>query len=191
MELDEYQRTVGRPDDFRRINDSRKQLQARVVDRNCVEKEYHEKSLKIEKMLADLDKTAAIYNKSFFCDKPILSEEMQRHEYILHVEILPQHIATIRVYKPKCSVYNHFSLYTTHKFKHLDLCKYNLCNYGKTLKNFDKVILSIRKELAEFIKTVIDIKKPSENCKDCKFKSMPIEICQMYECHYAYKNKKF
>lgn len=191
MALDEYQRTVGRPDDFRRINDSRKQLQARLVDRNCVEREYCEESLKLKKRLADLDKTAAIYNKSYFCDKPILSEESERHEYVLHVEILPQHIATIRVYKPKCSVCNHFSIYTTHKFKHEELQKYNLCEYEKTLKNFDKTILLTRKKLAEFIKTVINIEKPNENCEDCKFKFMPIEICQMYECHYAYENKEF
>ena len=191
MALDEYQRTIGRQDDFKRIKDSKKQLQARLANRNCVEKEYHEKSLKMEKMLADLDKTAAIYNKSFFCDKHILSEEMQRHEYTLHVEILPQHIATIQVYKPKCSIYNHFSIYTTHRFKHEELQKYNLCNYKKTLKSFDKTVLFARKELAEFIKTVIDIEKPSENCEDCKFKSMPIEICKMYECHYVYGNKEF
>lgn len=190
MTLDKYQRTIGTINDCFRIKQSKKDLQQKLSKRDNILKEYNEESSKLRKQLIDLDKTAAIYNKSYFCDKLVISEESECHEYTLHVEILPQHIATIRVYKPKCSVYNHFSLYTTHKFKHPDLCKYNLCNYGKTLKSFDKTILSIRKELAEFIKTVIDIEKLSENCEDCKFKSMPAEMCQMYECEQIY-NKEF
>ena len=189
MALDKYQRTVGRPDACRHIEDSRKQLQARLNDRKYIEKEYHEESLKMGKRLSDLDEILTRYNKSFFCDKPILLEKSEYHEYILHVEILPQHIATIRVYKPKGSFYNHFSIYTTHKFKHKELKKYNLYNYGTTLKSFDKTILSTRKALAEFIKTIIDIEKPSKDCKDCKFKSIPIEMCKMYECGQIYNKE--
>lgn len=180
--MDEYQRTMGRPEDFRRIEDSRKQLQERLSNRTQIEKGYRKESLKIEKMLADLDKTAAIYSTSYFCDKLVLSEENQCQDYTLRVEILPRHAATIRVYKPKGSIYNHFSIYTTHKFKHEELQKYNLCEYEKTIKSFDKTILLTRKKLANFIKTVVDIEKLNEDCRDCKFKSTPIEMCRMYEC---------
>lgn len=177
--LDKYQKRIGRVEDIALIQERKKDLEAKLA-------RYNRSSIDLKNQLVGLENTLAICEQSSFCDKPVLLEKSEYREYILHVEILPHHIATIRVYKPKGSFYNHFSIYTTHKFKHEDLKKYNLYNYGTTFKSFDKTILSTRKVLAEFIKTIIDIEKPSKDCKDCKFKSIPIEMCKMYECGQIY-----